>query len=153
MANEQVKDVLDSTRAVHERAQIYFEHLAERSAQPRAKLLLDYLSNHEQQLAHAISAFEAEADEATLRTWVNSTSAVTHLVETLNWDEVNKQSASCDDLTALALDIDNRVIEVYEDLAGRAEPAWLQEVFRSLLQMEQQEEKQMAIQSLRGMDL
>ncbi len=116
-------------------------------------MLLDYLSDHEQHLAHACRQFEAEADAKVLDTWVSSVKPVSHLADQLDWDESRLTDASFDELVAIGLEIDNKVIEVYEDLAGRAEPPWLQEIFQNLLEMERQEEKLLAKQTLRGMDL
>ena len=153
MANEQVKDVLDSTRSVHERAHVYFANLASRCAEPRAKMLLDYLSEHEQRLGQAICDMQADAAPKVLDTWVNSVEPVGHLADRLDWDTASRSTASFDELVALGLEIDNKVIDIYSDLAQRAEPPWLRDTFQSLLEMEQQEEKLMAIQTLRGMDL
>lgn len=153
MANQQVKDVLDSTRKVHERAGTYFAHLAKQSDNARVQMLLGYLSAHEQHLAEAVRNYEEEASEKILATWVSSTTSVTRLAEQLDWDEASRSAATFDELVALGLEIDNQVIAVYDDLAQRAEPEWLREIFADLLDMEQQEEKMLAKQTLRAMDL
>lgn len=153
MASEQVRYVLKGTRSIHERAARYFAHLAMRCQQQRAKMLLDYLAGHERHLADAILQAEAGASEKILGTWVTTTVPVAHLIDQMDWDEAHNEYASCDELVEKGLNIANQVIEVYDELARRAEPAWLQELFSNLLDMEQQEERLMAKQTLRAMDL
>ncbi|WP_425397237.1 hypothetical protein [Aeoliella sp.] len=153
MASEQVRNVLRCTRGIHERAAIFFTHLAKRCQQERARMLLDYLAGHERHLADAILETEAGAGDKILGTWVTTTKPVAHLVDQMDWDEAHNEGASFDELVETGLEIANRVIEVYDDLARRAEPAWVQEIFFQLLDMEQQEEKLMAKQTLRAMDL
>ena len=62
--------------------------------------------------------------------------------------------ATFEELVELALKLDDQVIAIYRDLAQRTpEPDWLQDLFQSLLDLGLTEEKQLAKQTLRGMDL
>ncbi|MCA9239247.1 MAG: hypothetical protein KDA37_03570 [Planctomycetales bacterium] len=153
MASEQVKTVLDNTRQYHARIGEHFATLASRCNQPRASMLLDYLSGHERDLAAAIDRIEEDTESKVLDTWVQSSEASTHLVSQLEREIDPPPDASFEDLVGWALRMDNRALQVYEDLALRSEPAWLREVFQQMYRMEQQEEKLVAVQTLRGMDL
>lgn len=153
MANEQVKQVLQSTQQLHERARSYFAHLAHQSKQPRVKLLLDYLAGHEAHLAETIRGYKQDAAQKVLDTWVSSVDPVTHLADEFDWDIASRTDCSFDELVEFGLGVDNRIVDVYRELARRAEPPWLQDIFQSLYDLEVQEEKQMAKQTLRGMDL
>ncbi|QEG33900.1 hypothetical protein [Bythopirellula goksoeyrii] len=153
MASEQVKSVLDNTRSFHRCAKEMYSRLAKDCEEQRASMLLDYLSEHEARLEDAITQTEADVSAKVLNTWVQSSESSTHLIQCQELQATSQSKASFDDLVELALKLDDQVIAVYQDLAQRAEPAWLQDVFESLLEMEQAEEKQLAKQALRGMDL
>ncbi|MEM8863927.1 MAG: hypothetical protein AAGF31_00080 [Planctomycetota bacterium] len=153
MPAEQVYDVLQCTRQLHADAADYFAHLAQRSHQQRAKMLLGYLSTHEQKLARTIDAVLEDAEDRVLRTWVQSTDGAVHLKDALEPEDATAPEASFDELVERGLQIDDAAVRLYEDLALRCEVPRLKGTFENILQIERQEEKQLARQTLRGMDL
>lgn len=152
MASEQVKTVLDHTREYHSQAGGMFAKLASECSSPRASMLLTYLSRHEQELAAAIQRIEEDTSSKVLNTWVSSSEDTSHLSDVLEEGQP-RESASFDEWVEWGLKTDDRALCVYEDLALRGEPAWLRDVFQHMFDMEQQEERRVAVQTLRGMDL
>ncbi len=151
MAAEQVKSVLENTRCFHRSAKEMYARLAKSCKDQRTTMLLDYLSKHEAHLADTITQTEGDLSAKVLNTWVQSSESSLHLVQCQQLRTTSE--ASFEELVELALKLDDQVIAVYRDLAQRAEPEWLQDLFQNLFEMEQAEEKQLAKQTLRGMDL
>ena len=153
MSCEQVKDVLSNTRQLHQSASVLFSQMATACSNQRTELLLNYLSEHENSLADAIDKIKNDSSPLQLNTWLQSCDLGTalDLCRELNTDPTVE--ASFEELIELALNIDEHVVKLYSELAEKSEPVWVQELFQNLLEMEQAEEKLVAKQSLRGMDL
>ena len=153
MPVEQVHSVLQHTLQHHTHAADYFADLAERCQGDRSKMLLTYMSTHERHLAQSIEVIMEDAEHKALNTWVQSTDGAANLAKAFSSEEDPAPDAAFDDLIDRGLQIDDVAIQLYEDLALRCEIPWLKESFENILQLERQEEKQMARQALRGMDL
>ena len=83
-------------------------------------MLLASMSDHEGVLAKALADFVQGAPAGVLQTWCTSSHDSSSLLDEMNV-EVGPQ-ASVDDVVQAAIELDDRVIEVFEELAGRAEP-------------------------------
>ena len=71
MRFEQVKNVLQDVRAFHGRASEFFAGLSDLAEQERVKMLLDYMSLHERELGEKLGAYEQQASEGLLETWMD----------------------------------------------------------------------------------
>ena len=69
MKIETLQDVLHWARAYHQQLQQCLEHCVDKAESERARMLLDYLSDHEKKLARVLEAFEEKADSRALHTF------------------------------------------------------------------------------------
>ena len=153
MASEQVRTVFVHAHAIHGQASELFHMLAKGCESERNRMLLDYLSRHEKQLADAITTIQGETSDKVLDTWVQSSEDTSRLVNNATSVATPRPDASWDELVEYGLRVDELALRAYQDLASRSEPEWLRDVFQQMYEMELQEEKQVARQTLRGMDL
>ena len=151
MASEQTRDILGRAQRFHEDVSRYYQQQVNISGRERIRMLLDYLSRHEHQLATSLAEYEDSASEKVLNTWFNSR----HELDPCTFLNEFKLTAdtSVDDIIELGLRLDDCLIAVYQDLAENAECEEVRGVFQNLLEMEQKEKCQLARNSLRLMDL
>lgn len=69
MQIETLKDVIVWTQTFHQYLSACTKHCASKQLDERAKLLLEYLSEHEQKLVATLKAFETHSDAKALNTW------------------------------------------------------------------------------------
>ena len=69
MQIETLKDVLHWTKEFHQHLSQCLSHCADKHADERAKMMLEYLSEHEKTLTDVIGGFEKSGDENALNTW------------------------------------------------------------------------------------
>lgn len=112
----------------------------------RIRLLLDYLSRHERHLADSYDRIEEKTSQAILDTWIQFTSESDRLgsieEQTIGLD------MSCDEVVAVALDLDDKIVELYRDMAREAESPHVREFFENLLELERSEELQVTRNAL-----
>lgn len=138
MQIETLRDVLNWTKEFHQHLNQCLSHCADKNTNERAKLILAYLSDHEESLAKVVNDFETSGNENALNTWC--------------YEYVNKQPivrhGHCDapfaDLDAVQImdvivDQHQQVIELYRFLASRADIPSTQEMLTSLGSLEEHE--------------
>jgi hypothetical protein len=151
MSVEQTRTIIDHTRDFHKRISLYYHRLADSTQKQRVKLLLDYMSEHEKRLANYIEEYEETAPASILNTWFQSASN-TDAGRLLQDIELGSNQ-SIDDIIDLGIQISECVLEVYRKLADQAEPESVQQIFASLLNMEEKAQKQFARDAGRLADL
>lgn len=72
MQVETLKDVINWTREAHQHLASCMQHCAGENESARAKLLLDYLTDHEQKLVKVLDEFEETANVSALNTLINT---------------------------------------------------------------------------------
>lgn len=152
MAYQQVRTILQHVEDFHHRSAEEFRRLARRCPGERTAMLLSYLARHERSLAETIGDYLAEAPDRVLSTWV-TTDVETAALANTGRARITSPVPTEDDVLEAALERDERVQNVYEDLAYRDSPAWVSEAFLTLLDMEKQHERQIARQAGRMADL
>ncbi len=142
---ERTRDVLDHVRSFHEKLADYYARLEGRSERARVCLLLEYLSGHERHLADTLMRYEEKASRGVLNTWFKFSPE-----DKLRSIQETDLSAdmSCDEVVAAALELDERILDFYRDMASRAENPQVRELFEDLLQMERNEERQLTRNAL-----
>lgn len=71
MKIEQLRDVLHWTEAYHKELHDCLQHCQSAADSERVKLLLQYLADHEEQIAAGLKRFETQANLNALDTWCN----------------------------------------------------------------------------------
>ena len=69
----QTRDVLDYVRAFHKRLSAFYHELSDAAENPRVRMLLDYISQHEKHLQEGLAAYEESAPRSVLDTWEQCT--------------------------------------------------------------------------------
>ena len=140
MAVEQARSIIEHMRNFHKRVSLYYHRLADSTQKQRVKLLLDYMSEHEQRLANCIRDYEETASTSILNTWFQ-TASNTDAGKSLQDIELGPNQ-SVDDIIYLGIQVSECVLVVYRNLADQAEPESVQQVFANLLRMEENAQKQ-----------
>ena len=155
MSVDQTRTILDHAREFHHQVGAYYHHLADHAARMRVRLLLDYMSQHEERLASALADYEGAAPANILDTWFQSaqdTDALKEVSKNLRTMHIDSQS-DVDDMMQLGIELSGCLIAVYRDLAERAEPDSVRQVFENLLEMEERAQRQFVRDAQRLNDL
>lgn len=143
MQIETLKDVLNWTREVHQHLASCMQHCADKNESKRARLLLDYLVDHEQKLVEVLDDFQKTTSANVLDTWC---------IEYLNKPKIECHG-KCDkpftqmNSKEIFAEISHRheqVIELYRYLHSRAETPATRELLSRLLELEEHEAMRMA---------
>jgi rubrerythrin len=137
---KQVKEFLDFGKHLHAEIRKIYGELNEHAELERVKMLLDYLSRHEQHMEEALARFERNARQGILNAWLEYS-------PTLDVDEVLRNcklrdGMSADEIVDAAVNFDNTLIELYREVAGKVNDATVKEVFQNLLALEEKEKIQ-----------
>ena len=73
MRFETAREVLNHANSFHLQLSEFYKTLAKGQDQNKAKLLLDYFVEHEQELADTLRRYEKDADDSILETWFEYT--------------------------------------------------------------------------------
>ena len=151
MAYEQVETILKHVCRFHEKLGSIYAELAIRTNIERSRMLLNSMSLHEQNRSNVLLDYLSDAQPATMHTWISSSVDSADLIRHLN-PELSAD-APVEELIHWGLNLNNELIKFYEELASRSEPDSVRELFSGFLEEEMQEERQLAQQSMRCMDL
>lgn len=146
---EQTRDVLDHARSFHHQVAELYHALEDTAEQGRVKMLLDYLQRHEKHLEQSLADYEGEASKRILDTWFQY-ALEEDPADFLSEVEV-KKNMSVEDVVRLALRLDDYLIDLYRHMVAHSDIPEVKEVFANLLELEQQDEHQIARNAL-GID-
>ena len=138
MTVETIKDILELTRRLHANLADKLKCAAKDAQQEKLRMLLDYLSQHEQELSRAIALSEKDTEKAVLQTWcAEYFDKHPFKLETLgNLDFANMSTG---DVLRSLLAVHDRIIDLYRYLSTRAEVSSTEELLNGLLALEQHE--------------
>ncbi len=142
MRFKKTRDVLDHVKSFHEAVSTRYENVASETDRKRLKLLLDYISGREKDLAHAISEFTDETSDQVLNTWFQYTTDDTPIQRLL--DSELRPNMTTDDLMRTTMQIADHFITLYREMIDAADTNELREVFQNLLDREQKEKEKVA---------
>ncbi len=152
MQIETLRDVLNWTRGFHQHLASCMRHCAGENESERAKLLLDYLSAHEQKLVEVLDGFRETADVKALNTWcleyLDKNPIVRHELCDKPFAEMN-----ADEIITEIIHQHGQVIELYRYLRGRDAAPSCWELLDQLLSLEEHEAMRMAQAANRLHDL
>lgn len=138
MTVETIKDILELTRRLHANLADKLKRAARDSQHEKLRMLLYYLSQHEQELSRVIALSEEDAEKAALQTWcAEYFDKQPFKPETLgNLDFANMNT---NDVLRSLLAVHGRIIDLYRYLSTRAEVTSTKELLNGLLALEQHE--------------
>ena len=144
----QAKQILDYARQFHHFASDYFKQLSDSTEAPRMKMLLDYMSRHEDHLEQVLKDHEAGTKNKAMEAWFQFSNDCSTF-------KPIKDISYTDDLTPekvfeIAAQIDECMIESYNTVINRSSNPEVREFFQNLLELEEQEKHKRA-RTLLGM--
>tara|TARA_R110001592_G_scaffold3113_1_gene17418 strand:+ start:16659 stop:17117 length:459 start_codon:yes stop_codon:yes gene_type:complete len=138
MQIETLKDVLHWTQEFHEQLSQCLSHCADKSSDERARMILVYLSDHENMLKKVVNGYEASGDEHALNTWCYEYVAKHPIVRHTHCDTPFAE-LDATQIMAVIVDQHQQVIEMYRYLASRPNIPAARALMESLLSMEEHE--------------
>jgi len=142
MRFKQIADILDWVVQFHADFESKYRQLEEGNTKERAVLLLDYLADHQAVLAAAIKKYEKHAVASVMHTWFDQ-------IPDINYPEKLQQltrrmsGENTVDIVNLGIVCHNLLIEMYQELLRVSVTPAAQELFQTLVDMEQQEKLRM----------
>lgn len=138
MQIETLKDVLHWTKKYHQQLSQCLSHCADKNTDERARMVLTYLSDHEESLTKIVNGFETTGNEQALNTWcyefVNKQPIVQHVHCDAPFSGLNAEQ-----IVEVIVDQHQQIIELYRYLASRADIPSAQELLASLRSLEEHE--------------
>lgn len=131
MANQTVQDVLTLVTEFHQGLGAAYRELARDARQPRVRMLADYLARAEATMVSTLEQYRREGEDETLGYWFK---VAPNFDGALRLDDVRlTPDATVDDLTAIALRLSTRLVDIYRDIAERTTSPRVRDLFQSLM--------------------
>ncbi|GGY44234.1 hypothetical protein GCM10011297_16470 [Bacterioplanes sanyensis] len=133
MSYATVKDVLEYSRKLHEHASNLYQQLRDQTQRDRVDMMLKLLSQHEDGLAEAMARICSNTAQRVLEEW--------HQFEPGSISEALHECREChpdmsvDELSAIALRIDDYLINLYRYMASEATSDASRQLFDGLVQL------------------
>ena len=138
MAFKRVRDILDRARQFHRALGDYYVKNAQLAGQEKSRVLLTYMSRHEQNMAECLARYEKEAAEQVLNEWFKFPPEMQHeeCFECL----ALSSNISAEDISKTALKVDECLLRLYRQAAEKASSPAVRDLFNQLLALEKKEE-------------
>ncbi len=150
MRVETLRDILHWTSKFHHHLNQRLHQSTDDNKSERARLLLDYLSEHEKRLSHVIHRFEEEGDEDALNTWCYEYLDKNPIVQHRFCDAPFEQ-LTAREIMAVVVEQHEQIIELYRYLRARADIPSAEALLDNLKALEEREIMQM-VQSANRLD-
>lgn len=147
----QVRNMLDQVREFHGQLAEYYSQLSDTAAQHRVKLLLDHMSSHEKHLQSSLAAYEEDASQQVMNTYVDCIYC-DEILATCEQTPIAPQT-DVDGVIKVAMDVDNCLLRFYREVAENADSETVREVFRNLIDSEEAELRKLALNALAAVDM
>lgn len=141
MAPLRLIDVVKKAEAFHrDLSRFYHSHVAD-TQDEQIRMLLEYLSRHEEYLQHCLEEYERKGSERVLNSWFKVAPNLRAFprIERFRFGSDMKR----EELIELGLELDRFLMSIYRELIARAISEPLREALTNLLEMEQREEIKM----------
>jgi rubrerythrin len=129
MSFEQTRDVIDRARAFHRDLRDFYRRLEDVAVKERVRILLDYLSRHEQVMEGRLAECEATHDRGVLNTWFKYTPPPIR-------EEIGKfvirPDMSAEAVIRMALQFDETLLRLYAHAADLAPTPEVKDLFQQL---------------------
>ncbi|MGD2089825.1 MAG: hypothetical protein PVH61_26860 [Candidatus Aminicenantes bacterium] len=153
MAIETTKDILDHVREFHTQLSDFYRLLSSKSETQRVKLLLDYMSQHEEYLEETLIRYEEEVSDKILNTWFQYPPP-TELLDTCREVSINKtEDLAVDDVIEMAVKLNQCLIDLYKEMIKNSETDYMREFFTNLMEMEKRQELELVRDAQEWKDL
>lgn len=146
-----IQDVVDFAGKLHAALSEQYAELEQLSSSERAQLMLDYLNRHEQNLAQAMDKYDADMTQGIAALWLQDVPELQpeELVEKVRGVDLG----NVDNIIAVALDVDEYLIKLYQRMADEVDSDAGREVFKSLIKLEDNERHRLSRAAFRLADI
>ncbi len=146
-----IQDVVDFAAKLHAALSDQYAELEQLSSSERARLMLDYLNRHEQNLAQAMAQYEGDMTEGIAALWMQDVPELqsVELVEKVRGVDLG----NVENIIAVALDVDEYLIKLYQRMADEVDSDAGREVFMSLIKLEDNERHRLSRAAFRLVDI
>ncbi len=146
-----IQDVVDFAGKLHAALSDQYAELEQLSSSERARLMLDYLNRHEQNLAQAMDKYEGDMTQGIASLWLQDVPELQsdELVEKVRGVDLG----NVDNIIAVALDVDDYLIKLYQRMADEVDSDAGREVFKSLIKLEDNERHRLSRAAFRLADI
>jgi rubrerythrin len=146
-----IQDVVDFARKLHTALSDQYAELEQLSSSERARLMLDYLNRHEQNLAQAMDKYEGDMEQSIAALWLQDVPELQseELVDKVRGVDL----ADVDNIIGVALDVDKYLIKVYQRMADEVDSDAGRDVFKSLIKLEDNERHRLSRAAFRLADM
>jgi hypothetical protein len=141
---ERCEDLIDWTHQAHARLADCMAEAADERSDSLAKMLLDYLVQHERELIGTIARIKEHADPQALQTRLHDAVRGELLVFELDSEAYGQMSV--DEISREIFGIHNQIIDLYRSLESRPGLGRAGELIGEMLQLEEQETMRLAQQ-------
>ena len=147
----QIREMLDRVRDFHEELGNYYHQLSESADRERVKLLLDHISQHKKRLHDGLAAYEKDAPEQVLNTWVDS-EYCDRVLAVCERTFASKET-DVEGVVKAAIDLDNSLIDFYREVVEHTQSEGVRDVFQNLIEMEEGDLRHLALSALQLRDI
>lgn len=152
MSNEQTRDILEHARQFHRQVSEFYDQLSSQAEKERIKMLLEYMSRHEKNMAKTLEKFERSAPKRLMGACYKVGLQFRPCSEVVR--DLNVSSdMSVDDVLQMGLEFDDCLIAVYKDRAESAPDEKVRGVFQNLVELAQKEKRLLSRDAQRVLDL
>jgi rubrerythrin len=138
MSFETTRDILEHAKKFHKQLGELYGRISLTADKERIKILLTYMSRHEQRLVECLSGFESDAAKKVLNTWFKF---APEMPKCKCFECVDlKPDMDIDHVIEAAMKVDRCLIRFYEEASEKASIPEVKDLFARLLEMEKEEE-------------
>ena len=149
---EQVKDVLDYGKKIHEDLSGFYDSINAMEQQTRVRMLLDYLSRHERHLEQTLERYESETHkQQILETWLQYSPSI-NIEKMISCQNIHPDMDT-DEVIRLAIGFDDALVELYKEAEAEVDAPHVREVLENLVALESHEKLKMVRDTLMFNDL
>ena len=138
---KQVRDVLNAVNNFHKQLSDFYAKLMENSDKERVRMLLDYMSRHEENFKKATAEYNQQATEKLLDTWIQYSPDLGEL--SLPEPEEIDKDMTVDDVVDIAMKMDENLVEFYSKAAQMVDVQEAKLLFNKMQEQEKAEEAEL----------
>ncbi len=141
MGSLQIRDVIRIARGFHQRLAVLYQTAGDQTTDERLRMLLYYMSRHEENLEACLTKYEREGAVRVLNAWIRPPQTQ-DLASALSRVRFGGFMA-IEQIIESALGVDEALVAYYRCLSERAETEESRDLFSALHEMERRHEGQL----------
>ena len=152
MAIKQTRDILDYVREFHKKLSDFYHDLADHSDKERVKMLLDYMARHQKHFEENLAEYETDASKTIMESWLQCAPEM-DMEGVFKGIKLDPDMMSVEDVIRIAVDLDDYLINLYQEVANCTESKEIKEIFVKLMEKENREKYTLVRQAMRLSDI